>query len=295
MTAPETETVIGARSTTFFRLLCSGRFKVPWHQRRYDWTADHVEELLQDIDDAINADRHCYFLGTMILVKSAPEEWRINDGQQRIVTLSLICACLRSLFTDQKDSQRAHLALRMLFDIDENRTQALEQIDRLTPRVTPPRDDKTRYNLMIRGRSIGANGKLTQAWRRIDSFVVGMGLDRSRRFFDFLLQNVEVARLDIPDSVDPNSVYETINSRGKRLDDLGLDPQPLVLLFQRRRRRFATRSCSREPRRHSYATSRRLEVHRLCALLLSVSLWLSAKERLLSRDEATHPVPKRPS
>lgn len=231
MTYPETETVIGARSTTFFRLLRSGRFKVPWHQRRYDWTADHVEELLQDIDDAINADRRCYFLGTMILVKSAPEEWRINDGQQRIVTLSLICACLRSLFTDQNDSQRAHLALRVLFDIDENRTQALEQIDRLTPRVTPPRDDKTRYNLMIRGRSIGANGKLTQAWRRIDSFVVGMGLDRSRRFFDFLLQNVEVARLDIPDSVDPNSVYETINCRGKRLDDLDLIRNHLYSYF----------------------------------------------------------------
>ena len=68
MTDPDSSTVIGARATTFFRLLRSGLFKVPWHQRRYDWTADHVEELLQDIDDAINDGRRCYFLGTMILV-----------------------------------------------------------------------------------------------------------------------------------------------------------------------------------------------------------------------------------
>ena len=114
------------------------------------------------------------------------------------------------------------MALRVLFDIDEHSTDALDNIDRLTPRLTPPRDDKTRYNLMIRGRSIGTNGKMTMAWRQIDTFIAGMGFEKSRDFFDFLMQKVEVACLDIPDSVDPNSVYETINCRGKRLDDLDL-------------------------------------------------------------------------
>ena len=121
------------------------------------------------------------------------------------------------------------MALRVLFAIDENGTEV--STDRLTPRLTPPRDDKTRYNLMIRGRSIGANGKLTLAWRQIDTFVAGMGLDKSTRFFDFLMQRVEVARLDIPESVDPNSVYETINCRGKRLDDLDLIRNHLYSYF----------------------------------------------------------------
>ena len=231
MTNSDTSTVIKSSATTFFRLFRAGHFKVPWHQRRYDWTPEHVDELLHDLDDAINDDRRCYFLGTVILVNSAPGQWRINDGQQRMVTLSLICTCLRLLFTERNDSQRAHLALRVLFDIDENSTNVLENIDRLPPRLTPPRDDKTRYNLMIRGRSIGANGKLTQAWRRIDAFVLGMGLEKSQRFFDFLMQKVEVARLDIPNSVDPNSVYETINCRGKRLDDLDLIRNHLYSYF----------------------------------------------------------------
>ena len=123
------------------------------------------------------------------------------------------------------------MALRVLFDIDENSTDTLDTADRLTPRLTPPRDDKTRYNLMIRGRSIGANGKLTLAWRQIDTFVAGMGLDKSKRFFDFLMQKVEVACLDIPAEVDPNSVYETINCRGKRLDDLDLIRNHLYSYF----------------------------------------------------------------
>ena len=227
----ERPTVIDSSALTFFRLVCDAVFTVPWHQRRYDWKSEHVEELLQDIDDAISANRHCYFLGTIILVRSGPRQWRINDGQQRMVTLSLICACLRRLFTEHNDSRREHLALRVLFDIDENSTQTVENIDRLTPRVTPPRDDKTRYNLMIRGRNIGANGKLTQAWRQIDAFVLGMGLNKSAKFFDFLMQKLEVACLDIPDSVDPNSVYETINCRGKRLDDLDLIRNHLYSYF----------------------------------------------------------------
>ena len=222
MTSPTFATTISSTATTLFRLFCTGRFTVPWHQRRYDWQPEHVDELLHDFADAIDADRRCYFLGTVILVESAPGRWRINDGQQRMVTMSLICACLLRMLADNNDSHRAHMALRVLFDIDENRTDAMDNIDRLTPRLTPPRDDKTRYNLMIRGRSIGANGKLTLAWRQIDIFVAGMGFDKSKRFFDFLMQRLEVARLDIPDSVDPNSVYETINCRGKRLDDLDL-------------------------------------------------------------------------
>lgn len=231
MIAPIPSTVIAARSTTFFRLFCTGRFTVPWHQRRYDWQPEHVDELLHDFAEAIDADRRCYFLGTIILVNSAARQWHINDGQQRMVTLSLICACLLRMFKAHNDSHRAHMALRILFDIDEDRTDALDNTDRLTPRLTPPRDDKTRYSLMIRGRSIGANGKLTLAWRQIDTFIAGMGFEKSKDFFDFVTQKVEVAYLDIPESVDPNSVYETINCRGKRLDDLDLIRNHLYSYF----------------------------------------------------------------
>lgn len=229
MKPSDVSTVITAASTSFFRLFCAGRFTVPWHQRRYDWKPEHVDELLHDFAEAIETGRSCYFLGTVILVQSAPGRWLINDGQQRMVTLSLICASLLRTFNAHGDSHRAHMALRILFAIDENSTDV--DSDRLTPRLTPPRDDKTRYNLMIRSKSIGANGKLTLAWRQIDTFVAGMGLDKSTRFFDFLMQRVEVACLYIPESVDPNSVYETINCRGKRLDDLDLIRNHLYSYF----------------------------------------------------------------
>ena len=231
MTNTDRTTVIESKSVTFFRLFCEGRFRVPWHQRRYDWKPDHVLELLRDIDEAFGAGSQCYFLGMVIFVESTRRKWHINDGQQRMVTLSLICACLRRLFTDHNDSLREYRALRILFDVDESSTEVLENIDHQTPRITPPSDDKISYNQMIRGHSIGTNGKLTLAWRQIDSFFLGMGVEKAQRFFDFLTQKLELACLYIPESVDPNSVYETINCRGKRLDDLDLIRNHLYSYF----------------------------------------------------------------
>ena len=220
--ADQTQTVISSKSIIFSHLFHTGVFAVPWHQRRYDWTKEHVSELLHDIDEAVSEKRQCYFLGAIMLVERESNAWEINDGQQRMVTISLICACLCRSFHEANDSLREGHALRVLFKVGVNSTATLDDTDELAPRLTPPRDDKTRYNLMIRGHGIGANGKLTLAWREIENFVSGMGLEKSRRFFDFLLQRIEVACLYIPEDIDPNSVYETINSRGKQLDDLDL-------------------------------------------------------------------------
>ena len=209
-------------ATLLSHLLYAGQFRVPWHQRRYDWRKEHVEELLRDINEAVGEARVCYFLGAVMLVKKADKVWEINDGQQRMVTFSLICAALCRLFSDRGDSLREHLALRNLFVLNQNHTQKLADADELEPRFSPPQNDKTRYDLLIRRKNIGANGKLTAAWQVIDGFFHGIGEEKTCRFFDFLMQKIEVAALYIPVEVDPNSVYETLNCRGKKLDDLDM-------------------------------------------------------------------------
>ena len=120
-------------------------------------------------------------------------------AQQRMVTLSLICACLSRLFHETNEQIYENHALRILFNLDVNSTARLPNADELEPRLTPPRDDRTRYNLMIRGSSIGTNGKLTDAWQEIDQFVSGtQGIEQSKRFMDFLLNKIEVACLTYP-------------------------------------------------------------------------------------------------
>lgn len=217
------QTVIQAEAMLFSELFHRGRFEVPWHQRYYDWGINHVRALLYDIDDAIKEDRDCYFLGAIMLVENGEQQWKINDGQQRMVTISLICAALCRRFADEgKGFQREGLALRLLFDLNANSTWTLDNADRYHPRISPPQNDAMRYRQMIRGNTIGTNGLLTTAWTEIENFFSPMSLEKSELYFDFLLKKLEVVCFWIPSHIDPNAVYETINCRGKKLDDLDL-------------------------------------------------------------------------
>lgn len=217
------QTVISAKAMLFSELFQLGRFDVPWHQRYYDWKPDDVRSLMQDLQDAVEEKRHCYFLGAIMLVELNNHHWEINDGQQRMVTVSLIYACLCRRFANHSQgSQREGHALRMLFDLKANNTWTLDEAAQYTPRIAPPRNDSMQYRQIIRGNTIGSNGTLTAAWEEIEGFFLTMNHNKLEQYFDFLQTKLEVACLWIPSNLDPNAVYETLNFRGKQLDDLDL-------------------------------------------------------------------------
>lgn len=227
-------TKVNSKAYLVSELLYSGCFEVPWHQRYYDWKREQVEELLSDLKDALDTKKTCYFLGSIMLVKpSVGAPHRINDGQQRLITLSLIIAAFCRRFARQRprDSGRETLAMRALFDRRENQTSQLSDASRYEPRIEPPRSDKSKYFQIVRGHDIGTNGLLTDAWNAIDIFIEGMSKSTMQNFFDFLMERVEVSVLDIPTDVDANSVFEALNARGKPLDDVDLIRNRLYSYF----------------------------------------------------------------
>ena len=69
--------------------------EIPNYQRPYKWTRKNVADLLDDIDTAISeynihGKEYRYRIGTVILFQNHKGKWEIVDGQQRLVTLSLI-------------------------------------------------------------------------------------------------------------------------------------------------------------------------------------------------------------
>lgn len=213
-------------------LFTKGRFAVPWHQRYYDWTEEQVGELLFDLKEAVDERRASYFLGSIMLVDTNGV-WQINDGQQRLITLSLLLAslCRRFAARRKSESPREQRALRLLFDRSEGAVTNLDDTTRDSSRVRPPRQDRSRFTQLIRGHDIGTNGKLTSAWNTIQVFVVGMTLVEARRFFDFLVDQVEIGVLYVPVSEDANAVFEALNGRGKQLDDVDLIRNHLYSYF----------------------------------------------------------------
>lgn len=87
------------------------RFRIPSFQRPYSWTTKEAGQLLDDLTLALEeqteegaADSREYFLGAMLLNSAAPTAadssssiHDIVDGQQRLVTLTILLAVLRDL------------------------------------------------------------------------------------------------------------------------------------------------------------------------------------------------------
>jgi hypothetical protein len=78
-------------------------FTVPPYQRPYAWTTEHAGELLDDLLGYLNGSEepveelNPYFLGSIVLIKADRPECQIVDGQQRLITLTILLAVLRVL------------------------------------------------------------------------------------------------------------------------------------------------------------------------------------------------------
>ena len=79
-------------------------FEIPLYQRPYAWTTEHVEELLDDLLDAMRRDSDApYFLGSIVLIKSDENaKSEVVDGQQRLTTLTMLLCVLRDISGDDK-------------------------------------------------------------------------------------------------------------------------------------------------------------------------------------------------
>ena len=70
---------------------------IPSYQRPYKWQQKHVNQLIDDV--LIHRSKECYRLGTVVLHRDElnpayRDELNIVDGQQRLLTLTLLCSVL---------------------------------------------------------------------------------------------------------------------------------------------------------------------------------------------------------
>jgi len=72
------------------------QLQIPNYQRPYKWTAKNVVQLLDDIIEAKTSNKEVYRVGTLILHRDAEKSrhYNIVDGQQRIITFSLMLAAM---------------------------------------------------------------------------------------------------------------------------------------------------------------------------------------------------------
>jgi len=75
-------------------LFANRKFEIPRYQRPYAWTIDHVTEFWEDLSGSDEP----YFLGSFIFNtehESIDGYVDIIDGQQRLLTITILVAVLR--------------------------------------------------------------------------------------------------------------------------------------------------------------------------------------------------------
>ncbi|MBN3922637.1 DUF262 domain-containing HNH endonuclease family protein [Nostoc sp. NMS4] len=83
-------------------------FTIPLYQRPYAWTTEQAGELLEDLITALGDGNKTideinpYFLGSIVLIKRDKPDAQVVDGQQRLTTLTILIAVLRTLLPKEQ-------------------------------------------------------------------------------------------------------------------------------------------------------------------------------------------------
>lgn len=86
---------------------------LPWFQRAYAWSHEHVSRLIQDLVDAMDSTRPRYSLGHLSLAHEPGAKFAsIIDGHQRSISLTMLFALLRDLIGDGPVAGRLQLLVQ---------------------------------------------------------------------------------------------------------------------------------------------------------------------------------------
>ncbi|MFC5077104.1 hypothetical protein VTH8203_02391 [Vibrio thalassae] len=194
------------------------QYVIPIYQRNYAWGATEIEQLIQDISDAAGlitqsdetavAKQAKYYLGSLVVYQRTTHSHQSNavyetiDGQQRHTTLSILLAYLKHrevLNTGKLEG----LDINLTFDSRPKSSRALDDI----------------YTGRTNGESEEPN--IHAAFNIIKRYFKTKGLDeqeKTKQFFEYLLENVTILRVVVPPQTDLNHYFEIMNNRGEQLE-----------------------------------------------------------------------------
>ncbi len=206
-------------------VLKTRRFRVPAYQRSYAWEHEHVEALLNDINEAIRNKEHEYFLGSVVVTGPVNQRYEVVDGQQRLATVSLLIAAIKDIFQKDGDTEV----------VTSVRTEFLASTDRKTkerePKLVMNEVDNELYQELIE--SIPqintdryyrqSHKRLIEAARTILNYMEKLCSNSKdaeedlHAWLDYLETNLKVIVVTAPDDSNAFVIFETLNDRGLEL------------------------------------------------------------------------------
>jgi hypothetical protein len=214
---------------------------VPDYQREYVWTDKEVHQLLEDINEQIDAgSTREYFIGTVLVSPTDQKNhYEVIDGQQRLTTFFLLLCALKHVFQGEPQRQTVSGLISTSYTDSDGETRtslklepryenAGEVMAKLVELDTDPQAVRT--GIQAAGiASFGSLENLINAYGTLYRYLMDNydGAIKLKKYWGYLANNVVFIQI----STDVSSalkIFETINERG-----VGLNPMDLLknLLF----------------------------------------------------------------
>ena len=207
-------------------ILRNNRLVVPQFQRSYCWKVDQeVRDYWTDLSRAIETGTdEDYFLGTIVLTQDGPDDRKkIIDGQQRLVTSSLLIAAIRETL-----EELGHTQARRIED-DFLASQAWDAED-TEPHLKLNEEDHPPYHGIVTrsGLPLAApkrnDSDILKAYRyfcaRLKELANLHGesaTNELKKWVKYIQHRAQLAVVETPSEADAYVIFETLNNRGADL------------------------------------------------------------------------------
>ena len=226
-----------ARESTVGKLLNNAIYRIPRNQRSYVWNEQNCNDLYSDIMLVAEGTANSHFLGSIVLKKEQDESgidvYTIIDGQQRVITLTLlVCAIIfefkrRHMDADASGTKKYVVATdnkgidREIVNPEHH--LALPKIAKDVAQFTS--DDMKKYSerSFAKERCVSKEKDrlIAQAFIFFDRKFQNLSGDELISFRDSLV-DTQFVQITSGSEEDLYTIFEILNARGLPLDDSDL-------------------------------------------------------------------------
>ena len=185
-------------------------YKIPIYQRNYAWGDKEITQLIQDIADYISEEKekNNYYIGSLIVYVRNEEKrnefYETIDGQQRLTTLSILVAVIKNIYKNEVNLDW-YKNINLEYFSRKKSSQSLHSV----------------FNNEVSSNHLILNDEITDAYQLIIKRLKTILEEKEisiERFAEYLLNNVTIIRVKVPEDTDLNHYFEIMNNRGEQLE-----------------------------------------------------------------------------
>ena len=210
---------------TFQALIGNGvKYQVPRFQRDYAWDKEQWEDLWADIE-TINDEKY-HYMGYIVLQRKSQYDFEVIDGQQRLITLSLvILAAMKNIQllinkAEEPDENKERLRVFIERYIGSKNPVSLKVDSKLSLNRNNSSNFKTICSTLEPPNKRGqtkTNKQLNECFKFFASKKIGNTGQEIAEFIERVASGMIFTKIVVQDDLNAYKVFETLNARGVQL------------------------------------------------------------------------------